>query len=299
MGGNNEYKSDVFSMLMLDKKNALQLYNAMNGTFYEDPEQVEICNLEKGVSLSIRNDASFIVDSSLSIYEHQSSVCPNMPLRNLIYVTAMLREQIKKRNIFGRSLVRIPTPRFAVFYNGTEEQPEQSEYRLSDAFEHPTDKPELELICRVYNINKGKNKKLMEDCPILNEYMIFVDMVREYHRMNDYENLKEAIEKAIDQCIKDGVLKEFLMEHRAEVEKVMQLDYTFDRQLKLEREEGKLEGMLEGKLEGIEEGHQDERRIVVVRMVHAGMKDEEILALTECEQELIDEIRKQVALCKN
>ena len=94
-------------------------------------------------------------------------------------------------------------------------------------------------------------------------------------------------------------MKEFLMEHRAEVEKVMQLDYTFDRQLKLEREEGKLEGMLEGKLEGIEEGHQDERRIVVVRMVRAGMKDEEILALTECEQELIDEIRKQVALCKN
>ena len=90
-------------------------------------------------------------------------------------------------------------------------------------------------------------------------------------------------------------MKEFLMEHRAEVEKVMQLDYTFDRQLKLEREEGKLEG----KLEGIEEGHQDERRIVVVRMVRAGMKDEEILVLTECEQELIDEIRKQVALCKN
>ena len=80
MAGNREYKSDVFSMLMEDKTNALEVYNALNDTSYDDPELVEMHTLDKGVSLSVRNDAAFVVDASLSIYEHQSTVCPNMPL---------------------------------------------------------------------------------------------------------------------------------------------------------------------------------------------------------------------------
>ena len=85
MSGNREYKSDVFSMLMQDKERALQLYNAMNGSSYDNPEDVEIVIHDGGISLSVRNDASFIVDARLSIYEHQSTVCPNMPVRSLIY----------------------------------------------------------------------------------------------------------------------------------------------------------------------------------------------------------------------
>jgi hypothetical protein len=111
MAGNREYKSDVFSMLMEDKENALNLYNAMNGSDYKDPELVEVCNLEKGVSLSIRNDAAFVLDMNLSIYEHESSICPNMPVRSLIYFSNILERMIKNRNIYGRSLVKIPTPR--------------------------------------------------------------------------------------------------------------------------------------------------------------------------------------------
>ena len=42
MSGNREYKSDVFSMLMQDKERALQLYNAMNGSSYDNPEDVEM-----------------------------------------------------------------------------------------------------------------------------------------------------------------------------------------------------------------------------------------------------------------
>jgi hypothetical protein len=67
--------------------------------------------------------------------------------------------------------------------------------------------------------------------------MIFVDYVRENHKENDYENLQDAIERAIDRCIEENVLREFFMEHRSEVVKVMQLDYTFDRQIMLERED--------------------------------------------------------------
>lgn len=136
MAGNREYKSDVFSMLMQDKRRALELYNAINNTEYDNPNDVEMVTLDGGISLSVRNDASFVVGDSLSIYEHQSTVCPNMALRSLIYFVAVIKEHISGRhngssdndenstvgrdgrNLYGKSLVKIPTPKFVVFYNG-------------------------------------------------------------------------------------------------------------------------------------------------------------------------------------
>ena len=253
--GNREFKSDVFSMLMEDKENALSVYNALNGTSLTNADELEIHTLDKGVSLTIRNDAAFVVDAALSIYEHQSTVCPNMPVRNLIYYTTIVSKILKNKNIYGKKMITIPVPKFVVFYNGEQEQPEKYDMKLSDAFEKKTDNPELELVCKVYNINFGKNKELLERCRVLKEYMIFVDYVRKYHEEQGYDELEKAINKAIDRCIEEGVLANFLMENRAEVVKVTQLDYTFDRQITLERkdarEEGKKEGKEEGKLEEI------------------------------------------------
>ena len=259
MAGNREYRSDVFSMLMEDRDNALQLYNAVNGSAYSDSDMVEIYNLDKGISLTVRNDAAFVLDMSLSIYEHQSTVCPNMPVRSLVYFSMMLKQIIKGRNIYGRTLIKIPTPRFAVFYNGEEDQPEQYEMRLSDAFEKPVKEPEIDLVCRVYNINRGKNKELLDSCTWLKEYMLFVDSVRKFHRENGYDDLENAIERAIGCCIRENILRNFLMEHYAEVVKAMTLDYTFDRQLMLEREEARTEGRAEGREEGRQEGREEGR----------------------------------------
>lgn len=269
MTGNREYKSDVFSMLMEDPENALSLYNAMNGSDYTDPELVEICTLDRGISLTVHNDASFVLDMNLSIYEHQSTICPNMPVRSLIYFTIILEGMLKDRNLYGRKLVKIPTPRFAVFYNGEEEQPEIYELRLSDAFVHPMEQPEIELICTVYNINGGKNRKLLEKCRFLREYMIFVDYVREYHRLAGFEELEHSIEQAIDRCIREDILREFLMEHRSEVVKVVKLDYTFDRQLMLEREDSREEGRAEGRAEG-----SDEMTELAIHLIRAGRAED-------------------------
>ena len=259
MAGNREYKSDVFSMLLEDRQNALELYNAVNGSTYEDASLVELCTLDRGISLTVRNDAAFVLDMNLSIYEHQSTECPNMPVRSLIYFTMTLEDYLSGKNIYGRKLIKIPTPRFAVFYNGDEKQPEQYELKLSDAFERPVKNPEIELTCRVYNINYGKNRKLLEKCPFLREYMIFVDYVRDKHKENGYDNLEHCIELAIDRCIREGVLREFLMRRRTEVVKVMKLDYTFDRQLMLEREDSREEGRELGRQEGREEGREEGR----------------------------------------
>ena len=165
MKENRGYKSDVFSMLMEDKANALEVYNALNGSYYTDPEDVELVRLEKGVSLSIRNDASYIIDMNFSFYEHQSTYNPNMPLRSMIYFVNALDDWLKENDhdLFGRKRIMIPTPHFVVFYNGTEKRTELEEMRLSKSFYHQTEKPEIELICKAYNINPKNNQDLKKD----------------------------------------------------------------------------------------------------------------------------------------
>ena len=256
--GNREYKSDVFSMLLMEKARALEIYNAINGTSYGDPELVEIVSLEnKGFSLSVRNDASFVLDANLSIYEHQSTLCPNMPLRSMIYFSQIIREMVRNKNIYGSTQVKIPVPYFVVFYNGLEQAPEQYELRLSDAFEWKVVDPQIELICKVYNISSGHNSDIMEKCPTLREYTCFVELVRENFKENGYEDLGKAIDQAIDQCIQKNVLRDFLTKNRSEVTKVMQLDYTFERQIELEREaasEARSKAWQQGLEQGIEQG---------------------------------------------
>ena len=286
--GNREYKSDVFSMLMEDKAMALSVYNALNGTDYTNPDDIEICTLDKGVSLTVRNDAAFVVDAALSIYEHQSTVCPNMPVRNLIYYTTIVSKFVRKKNIYGRTLVKIPAPKFVVFYNGDENQPAEYEMRLSDAFEKKTDNPELELVCKVYNINFGKNQELLEKCEVLKQYMTFVDYVKYYLGQqddDDEENLKKAINMAIDRCIEEGVLVEFLMENRSEVVKVTQLDYTFDRQIMMEREAGREEGKEVGKQEGLEAAQCDAIRNIMKSLKLSADEAMDILNIPEADRD--------------
>ena len=316
--GNREFKSDVFSMLMEIKKYAMSVYNCLNDTNFTNLDDLEVHTLDKGVSLTVRNDAAFVVDASLSIYEHQSTVCPNMPVRNLIYYTTIVSKLLKKKNIYGKKLIKIPIPKFVVFYNGDEEQPEEYDMKLSDAFEKETDNPELELVCKVYNINFGKNKDLLDRCPVLKEYMIFVGYVRLYLKEYGYEDLEKAINQAIDRCIQEDILADFLKENRAEVVKVTQLDYTFDRQITMEREEAREEGRAEGREEGREEGRaegreegraegreegraegealgtQQEREKIAIKMIKVNKPLEEIMEFTELPIEKINELTQKI-----
>lgn len=282
--GNREFKSDVFSMLMQDPVNALEVYNVLNNSSLDDPGLVDICTLEKGISLSVRNDAAFIVDASLSIYEHQSTVCPNMPVRSLVYYTAITSKEIKNYNIYGSRLITIPEPQFVVFYNGDKDQPEQYELRLSDAFQKKTITPQIELICKVYNINSGKNEELLDKCKVLREYMIFVNYVKYFYAIQEYDELSEAINMAIDKCIAENVLAEFLSSNRDEVIKVTALDYTFDRQITLEREDARMEGR--------EEGREERAKSIIENMLRKGMTPEDISDLTGIDIEYVKSIKE-------
>ena len=101
-------------------------------------------------------------------------------------------------------LIKIPTPRFLVFYNGSEEQAEKKYLRLSDAFQKSMDAPDLELVVTMLNINLGKNRKLLEQCQTLKEYAIYVKKVRTYAKSMKVE---EAVDRAVTECINEGILR--------------------------------------------------------------------------------------------
>ena len=292
---NKEYKSDVFSMLLQDKKRAMEIYNAINGTDYDDPELVEMTTLDdKSFSLTVRNDASFILDANLSRYEHQSTYCPNMPLRDLLYFASIIQKQIKaqKRDIYGGRILKIPVPHFVVFYNGKEDAPDQYDLRLSDAFEKETEDPEIELVCHVYNINSGKNTPLLSKCQTLREYMYFVDMVRKNNEISG--NLEDAIEKAINQCMEENVLRDFLAQHREEVMHVMTLDYTFERRLEMQRAEAIEDGERIGKEIGKEEKLSEQIRKKIQKGKPLDQIADELEEVPETIRPLYEKIKQEM-----
>ena len=110
-------------------------------------------------------------DANLSLYEHQSTYCPNMPLRDLLYFASIIQKRIKaqKRDIYGGKILKIPVPHFVVFYNGKEEAPEQYDLRLSDAFEQETEHPEIEegeKIGRKEQLTEFIKKKILKNKPL-------------------------------------------------------------------------------------------------------------------------------------
>ncbi len=166
---NKKYKDTVFRMLFSDRENLLSLYNAINGTTYENPEALEIVTLENAIYMGMKNDLAFIVDTNLFLYEHQSTYNPNMPLRDLLYISSEYQKLVDHRSLYPSILQKIPAPNFIVFYNGTRKKEDRWENLLSEAFEHLEGKPNLELRVVTLNINENHNRELMEQCKILRE----------------------------------------------------------------------------------------------------------------------------------
>ena len=241
------YKDSVFRMLFKNKENLLSLYNSLNKTAYTDVDELEITTLENAVYMNYKNDVSFVFDFELMLYEHQSTVNPNMPLRDLLYVTSILQKRISSENLYGSKRVMIPSPRFVVFYNGVDSQPERQILKLSDAYEKKQGQPELELTVTVYNINRGFNDEIMDACRTLREYAMYVEQVRAYAKQLP---LGEAVEKAVDYCIKAGILSEFLRKNRAEVIMLSIFEYDEEAHHKLLYEEGVEDGMERERAQG-------------------------------------------------
>ena len=277
---NRKYKDTLFRKVFNNKKDLLSLYNALNNTEHMDDSLITITTIEDAIYIGYKNDISFIINSELNLYEHQSSVNPNMPVRGLIYFAELYKEYIDQNNllIYNERLVKLPFPRYVVFYNGTKEQPEEQELRLSDSFVQvpegeglkdtagteadKTNKPSVEVVVQLLNINYGCNQELLEKCQKLMEYSRFIALVRvksdmltekykkEMKSVNKKEIFAEAVALAIDEAIRDNVLKDILSKNMAEVTDMLLTEFDekayIDGVKKQSYEEGEARGEIKG-----------------------------------------------------
>lgn len=207
--GNRKYKDSLFRMVFDKKKDLLELYNAINSTNYRNTEELEVNTLENALYMGIKNDISFLIGYTMNLYEHQSSKNANMPVRGLIYLTRQFENYIAehKLKIYSSKLQKLPTPQFVVFYNGKMNEPDERIMKLSDAF--IKEGGCLECEAKLLNINYGHNRELMEKCRRLEEYALFIAIVRKYQKDKRY-NLEDAITLAIDECVEKGILEDIL-----------------------------------------------------------------------------------------
>ena len=217
-----------------------------------------VITLENAIYMGMKNDLAFIIDTELFLYEHKSTYNPNMPLRNLFYISSEYQKLVDKKSLYSSVLQKIPAPQFIVFYNGTEKKKDSWVNHLSEAFENLSGNPKLELEVLIININEGHNSELMEQCQILREYAQYVDCVRRYAK--EFE-LIDAIEQAVDECIQRNILSEFLRKNKAEVIAMSIFEYDKEEEerklRKAEYEAGVAAGMKDGMKAGIKAGVAD------------------------------------------
>ena len=214
---NRSYKDRLFKIIFEDKKELLSLYNALTGKNYQNPDELEINTIDDVIYMHLKNDMSFILDDWQNLFEQQSTFNPNQPLRGFFYFADLYKVKYFGKKIYSTRLLKIPTPQYIVFYNGTTNMPDKKELRLSDAFQQPTEQPDIEVVAHMLNINYGHNKELMERCRKLKEYAQFIDIIRHYLKENEHWSNEQAISKAIDDCIKNNILRDILQKERLRV----------------------------------------------------------------------------------
>lgn len=240
------YKDRVFRMLFQDKRRLLELYNALNNTSYTREDDLIVNTLENAIFIKMKNDISFIIDWDMCLYEHQSTYCPNMPLRGFFYFADLYRKVVGNIDLSVSRHIKIPAPHYVVFYNGLDKKQEEFIQKLSDAFEEGREGC-IELTVRTININYGHNKELLRKSPSLSGYAYFVAAVRQNL---EHMGLEEAAENAVEECIGKNILRDFFMEQKSEVIAMSIYEYNEDYVRKSLYEDGRLELLFELVQEG-------------------------------------------------
>ena len=274
---NQKFKDRLFRLVFNNKRDLLDLYNALNNTNYENLNDLEVNTLEDAVYLSMKNDISFLIGGTLNLYEHQSTYNPNMPLRGLLYLARLYDGYVETENInlYSSTLKKLPIPQYFVFYNGTQEQPDETVLQLTDAFEPVSShQPCLQCTAVMLNINYGHNLALMEKCQRLKEYSIFIDTVRSCSK--ETNDLRSAVTKAVDFCIEKGILLDVLVKNKAEV---ISMVLTSFNQKAYEKDLYE-EGVEDGLAKGLEKGRLTMAQEISLRLFNSGNSPEQISELT-------------------
>ena len=258
----------------------LSLCNAILGTNYSDINELEINTLETSMLSNQKNDISCkICDNFLILIEHQSSVNNNMPFRCLSYIAKLLDNLIDDRTkLYRKNLIKFPAPRFVVLYDGNDSEPLNREMRLSDAFNG--DSSSLELIVNSFNINYGLNQPLLDKCHYLKDYSTLVGKIKQ--GISNGLSLRDSIIQAVNFCINNDVMKQFLLDNEREVFNMLALQWNIDDAKKAWFQDG----IDEGKIQNSEE--------IAIKMLRKGKDVEEIQEFTDLPIKRIQELANSI-----
>ena len=245
---NYQYKDRLFNFIFGREENrswTLSLYNAVNKSNHKNPEEIYINTIRDTLYLGMHNDVSFIIGSEMSLYEQQSTFCPNMPVRLLQYAGNLFEKYIEENHLnkYGQKIIPLPVPKLVVFYNGSAEQDDEITLKLRDSFPEGAD-PDIEARVRMVNINYGRNKELLDGCRPLKEYSWLVQKIRDYRK--EKVDLETAADRAIMEMPDDYEIKPFLAAHRAEVKGMLLTEYDEAKAMNRFYEDGRTEGRAEG-----------------------------------------------------
>lgn len=231
------------------KRWRLDLYNALNNTNYTDPNALELNTLENVIYIKMHNDVSFLIDSQMSLFEHQRTTNPNMPLRGFFYFAKLYQKYIdSKHELIGTSTpIKIPNPNYIVFYNGDTQRDEDYELKLSDAFIHEDKSGRFEWTARVLNINKEYNLSLQKKCKPLYDYIQFVSRINENKEKG--MSIEEAVDEAVDWACEQNLLEGYIREQKAEVKMNLLTEYDEEAYIRIWLRDGINQGKQEKAVE--------------------------------------------------
>ena len=249
---NRKYKDSVFVDLFSEdekaKENFLSLYNALHGTKLTATAQLKNVRLDQVLYMTFYNDVSYLIDNKIIVLvEHQSTINPNMPLRCLEYISRLYETLFESKEKYSRKLLNIPTPEFYVFYNGDETYPSDKTLKLSDAFIEKTVKPNLELTVKIININQQNHHPLLKNCKTMYEYTIFVETVRRWKKTDP----QKGFQKAIEECIANDILRDYLKRKTKEVLNMLLAEYDYETDIAVQRAEEREIAFAEGISQGV------------------------------------------------
>ncbi|MBO4424137.1 MAG: hypothetical protein J5768_01350 [Spirochaetales bacterium] len=247
---NKEHKDRLFKYIFgrAEKKEwLLSLYNAVNHSHHDNPDDITITTIEDVIYISMKNDLSFLIGNTMSFYEHQSTFNPNIPLRMMLYAGRVYSKYVKDRknriSLYSSIPQKVPVPKLICFYNGLRDIGENMVLRMSEVMPG-WDISDLDAKVLMLNINWGRNKELMDSCKPLSEYSIFTATVRQlYSETGDRDY---AVEAAVRNLPEDSEIRALLEANMAEVKEMCLTEYDEEKEKEILKEQYLEEGRAEG-----------------------------------------------------
>ena len=280
-----EYKDRLFKAIFgrdteESKRWRLDLYNALNGTNYSDPNALKLNTIENVIYITMHNDVSFLIDDQMNLYEQQSTYNPNMPLRGLMYFSQLYQIYLTEMemSLLSSKLIKIPTPKFIVFHNGSENEASRYSMKLSDSFIHEDKSGKFEWTADVINMNPKCKNPLQKKCKVLYDYISYVYQIKEYRKSG--LSKKDAVEKAVKWAIKEKLLNGFFKKQKAEVIGMSLTEFDEEEFKRVCYKDGLIDGERKRALEDAENLLKEEISPEVIARC-TGLQLEEVLEISE------------------